>query len=134
MAKLRDVYELEYPGPCMHEFVLSASRQKRKGVRASDISKRLLDFGIHAPTTYFPLIVDEALMIEPTESESRETLDRFVEAMRRIALEAEETPDAVTGAPHTTPVARPDEARAARRLKLRWTPEDRADAARDDAV
>ncbi len=126
MAKLADVYELRYPGPCMHEFVLSASRQKARGVRASDVSKRLLDFGMHAPTTYFPLIVDEALMIEPTETESKETLDRFVEVMRRIAAEAEESPETVTGAPHTTPVARPDEARAARKLKLRWSPDDEA--------
>ena len=126
MAGLREAYALQYPGPCMHEFVLSASRQKARGVRASDISKRLLDFGVHAPTTYFPLIVDEALMIEPTETESKETLDRFVEVMRQIAREAEESPELVTGAPHHTPVARPDEARAARQLKLRWTPEDGA--------
>jgi glycine dehydrogenase subunit 2 len=123
MARLKDAYDLEYPGPCMHEFVLSAARQKRRHVRAADVSKRLLDHGFHAPTTYFPLIVEEALMIEPTETESRATLDAFVDAMLSIAREAEETPERVTAAPTTTPVSRPDEARAARQVKLRWTPE-----------
>ena len=123
-ARLQDAYEVKVPGPCMHEFILSATRQKKKGVRASDISKRLLDFGVHAPTTYFPLIVEEALMIEPTESESKETLDRFAEAMLQIARESEEDPELVKGAPFTTPIQRPDEARAARQLKLRWTPVD----------
>ncbi len=122
-AALREDYALPYRGPCMHEFVLSAVKQKKNGVRASDISKRLLDFGVHAPTTYFPLIVEEALMIEPTESEPKETLDRFVEVMRTIAREAAEDPAKVKGAPYTTPVARPDEARAARQLKLRWDPD-----------
>jgi glycine dehydrogenase subunit 2 len=122
LAALRGDYFVKYPGPCMHEFVLSAVEQKKHGVRAGDVSKRLLDFGMHAPTTYFPLIVEEALMIEPTESEPKPTLDRFIEIMRRIAREAEETPDLVKGAPHTTPVARPDEALAARKLKLRWSP------------
>ena len=122
LAALREHYFVKYPGPCMHEFVLSAVEQKKHGVRAGDISKRLLDFGVHAPTTYFPLIVEEALMIEPTESEPKPTLDRFIEIMRRIAREAAETPELVKGAPHTTPVARPDEAQAARALKLRWTP------------
>jgi len=125
LARLRDLYEVPYPGPCMHEFVLSAVRQKKRGVRALDVSKRILDFGMHAPTTYFPLIVDEALMIEPTESESKATLDRFAEVMRTIAREAEEEPGTVTGAPYNTPVSRPDEARAARHLKLRWTPDER---------
>jgi len=124
LSRLRESYDLKYPGPCMHEFVLSATRQKKQGVRAADISKRLLDFGFHAPTTYFPLIVEEALMIEPTESETRGTLDRFAEAMITIAREAAEDPEQVKSAPHTTPVIRPDEARAARRLRLRWTPED----------
>ncbi len=124
LARLRGDYTLRYPGPCMHEFVLSAVKQKKRGVRAADISKRLLDFGVHAPTTYFPLIVEEALMIEPTESESKESLDRFVEIMQTIAREAEEEPERVKTAPHTTPVARPDEARAARQLKLRWMPGD----------
>ena len=124
LSRLKDAYGVKYPGPCMHEFVLSASEQKKQGVRASDISKRLLDFGFHAPTTYFPLIVDEALMIEPTESESLETLDRFAKAMVKIAGEVLESPDMVRNAPHTTPVTRPDEARAARKLRLKWTPDD----------
>jgi glycine dehydrogenase subunit 2 len=133
LSRLTKTYDLKYSGPCMHEFVLSATRQKRQGVRASDISKRLLDFGFHAPTTYFPLIVEEALMIEPTETETRGTLDRFAEAMIAIAREAAEEPETVKQAPHTTPIARPDEARAARKLRLRWTPESeegRADRGR----
>jgi glycine dehydrogenase subunit 2 len=121
LAQLKDHYDLPYPGPCQHEFVLSASRQKKAtGVRAADVSKRLLDFGIHAPTTYFPLIVPEALMIEPTESETKETLDRFVSVMKQIAGEATSEPEKVRGAPHTTPVARIDEARAARELVVTW--------------
>jgi glycine dehydrogenase subunit 2 len=133
LSRLTKTYDLKYSGPCMHEFVLSATRQKRQGVRASDISKRLLDFGFHAPTTYFPLIVEEALMIEPTETETRGTLDRFADAMIAIAREAAEEPETVKQAPHTTPIARPDEARAARKLRLRWTPESeegRADRGR----
>jgi glycine dehydrogenase subunit 2 len=124
LSRLEKEYRLKYPGPCMHEFVLSATEQKKRGVRASDISKRILDFGMHAPTTYFPLIVEEALMMEPTETESKETLDRFAEVMLQIAREAREEPETVTGAPHTTVVARPDEAAAARRPKLTWTAED----------
>jgi glycine dehydrogenase subunit 2 len=96
-------------------------------VRALDISKRLLDHGFHSPTTYFPLIVEEALMIEPTESEGLLTLDRFVDAMLAIAREAVEDPERVRSAPHTTPVQRPDEAAAARKPKLRWTPGERED-------
>jgi glycine dehydrogenase subunit 2 len=121
LARLRGAYDVKYPGPCMHEFVLSATRQKKKGVRAADVSKRLLDFGFHAPTTYFPLIVEEALMIEPTESETLGSLDRFAEAMLAIAKEAAEDPETVRTAPHTTPVIRPDEALAARQLRLTWT-------------
>jgi glycine dehydrogenase subunit 2 len=121
MAQLKDDYELAYPGPCQHEFVLSADRQKKlSGVRAADVSKRLLDFGIHAPTTYFPLIVHEALMIEPTESETVETLDRFVAVMKQIARESETEPDTVKSAPKNTPVGRIDEARAARNLIVAW--------------
>lgn len=113
-ARLKGAYALPYDRPCLHEFVLSAVRQKKHGVRALDIAKRLLDYGFHAPTIYFPLIVPEALMIEPTETESRETLDRFAEAMLAIAREAEETPDLLLQAPHTTPVRRLDEVRAAK--------------------
>jgi len=118
--KLKDVYELPYDGRCQHEFVLSASRQKAGGVKALDVAKRLLDLGLHAPTVYFPLIVKEALMIEPTETESRRSLDGFVEAMRRIAREAEEDPEKVTRAPVATPVGRLDEVRAARELDVVW--------------
>ena len=114
----------------MHEFVLSGNRQKRNGVRTVDIAKRLLDFGVHPPTTYFPLIVSEALMIEPTETESKETLDFFIDAMRQIASEAEDTPDLVKGAPHTTEYKRLDEVGANRNLNLRWeTPAREAVAA-----
>ncbi|ADU51302.1 glycine dehydrogenase (decarboxylating) beta subunit [Thermaerobacter marianensis DSM 12885] len=124
MRQLAGLYRLPYDRTCMHEFVLSASNlRERTGIRALDVAKRLLDFGIHPPTIYFPLIVEEALMIEPTETESKETLDRFVAVMRRIAREAEEEPDVVRQAPHTTPVGRLDEALAARRPVLRWRPD-----------
>jgi glycine dehydrogenase subunit 2 len=116
MNALKDVYELPYDRPCMHEFVLSASRQAQNGVRALDIAKALLDAGFHPPTVYFPLIVPEALMIEPTETESKETLDAFIAAMRRIAEQAQAQPDTLHDAPLTTPVSRPDEVRAARDL------------------
>jgi glycine dehydrogenase subunit 2 len=120
LAKLEGDYELPYKGPCQHEFVLSASRQKETGTRALDIAKRLLDYGLHAPTIYFPLIVKEALMIEPTETESRASLDRFADAMKAIARECAETPDLVRGAPTATPVSRLDEARAAKELDVAW--------------
>ena len=120
MGRLRNAYDLPYDRPCMHEFVLSGSRQKSGGVRTMDIAKRLLDFGFHPPTVYFPLIVEEALMIEPTESENVETLDRFADAMLEIAREAKESPETVKTAPHTTPVARVDEAGAARKPNLCW--------------
>ncbi|MFL5761583.1 MAG: aminomethyl-transferring glycine dehydrogenase subunit GcvPB [Thermomicrobiales bacterium] len=120
LAHLRDRYDVPYDRTCMHEFVLSGNRQKRNGVRTLDIAKRLLDFGVHPPTTYFPLIVPEALMIEPTETESKETLDFFIEAMMQIADEAEQEPELVTGAPHTTECKRLDEVGANRNLNLRW--------------
>ena len=94
------------------------NRQKKKGVRTADMSKRMLDFGVHSPTNYFPLIVPEALMIEPTETESRETLDRFADIMHQIAREVDENPDIVTSAPHDTPVRRLDETGAARNLDV----------------
>jgi len=128
-ARLIDVYEEAYPGPNMHEFVLSARKQKRLGVRTLDIAKRLIDYGFHPPTVYFPLIVDEALMIEPTETENKDTLDAFVEALRAIALEVEESPDVVKTAPHSTPLGRLDEARAARSPNLRWRPDGDAEPA-----
>lgn len=121
MEKLKPYYYLPYDRPCQHEFVLSAKWQKEKyGVKALDIAKRLLDYGYHPPTIYFPLIVEEALMIEPTESESKETLDAFCDVMIAIAKECETNPDLVKNAPHTTVVKRLDEAKAARELKLRF--------------
>jgi glycine dehydrogenase subunit 2 len=120
MKRLERDYELGAPGPCMHECVLSARRQKKLGVTAMDVAKRLLDLGFYAPSTYFPLIVEEALMIEPTETESKETLDAFCDAMIRIAREAETAPKVVTEAPITTPVRRLDQTRAAREPDLRW--------------
>jgi glycine dehydrogenase subunit 2 len=121
MRLLQEYYDLPYKQNCMHEFVLSGDRQLEHGVKTKDIAKRLLDYGLHAPTVYFPLIVHEALMIEPTETESRESLDRFVDAMVSIAREARENPQMVLNAPHTTPVKRLDEAGAARNLNVRWT-------------
>jgi len=118
--KLKQTYNLPYDRNCMHEFVLSAKNLKDMGVRTLDIAKRLLDYGYYPPTIYFPLIVEEALMIEPTETESRETLDEFIEAMEKIAREAEESPELVTGAPHHTPVKRLDEVTAARKPILRY--------------
>jgi len=126
LARLRERYELPYDRTCMHEFVLSATRQKQRGVRAMDIAKRLLDFGFHPPTVYFPLIVPEALMIEPTETESLETLDAFVAAMLQIADEAEREPEHVQHAPHRTFYKRLDEVRANRELNLRWEPQQSA--------
>ena len=121
MSSLKDFYNLPYPGPCMHEFVLSGINQKSKGVRTLDIAKRILDYGMHAPTVYFPLIVSEALMIEPTESESRESCDEFIKVMKIIAKEVEENPELVKGSPYNTPVARLDEVKASRDLNVRWT-------------
>lgn len=120
MHLLKDVYELPYDQTCMHEFVLSGNRQKRQGVRTLDIAKRLMDFGFHPPTIYFPLIVEEALMIEPTETESRQTLEAFAQALISIAREAETDPQRVREAPHTTSIGRLDEVRAARHPVLRW--------------
>ena len=119
-ARLTGVYDLPYDRICMHEAVFSGRQQAKLGVRTLDIAKRLIDFGIHPPTVYFPLIVEEALMIEPTETETRATLDTFIEAMTRIAREAQETPDLVKEAPHTTPISRPDDVAAARKPVVRW--------------
>ncbi|GIK14473.1 MAG: glycine dehydrogenase subunit II [Candidatus Brocadia sinica] len=118
--KLKKYYDIPYGKTCMHEFVISAKRQKQKGVSALDIAKKLLDYGFHAPTIYFPLIVEEALMIEPTETESRETLDTFVAAMIRIAQDIEQRPEVVRNTPQTTLIGRPDEVKAAREPKLKW--------------
>ena len=122
LTRLKGEYDLPYDRPCMHEVVLSARHLKSDhGVSALDVAKRLLDYGIHPPTMYFPLIVDEALMIEPTETESRETLDYFIDVMKTIASEAREDPDLVLSAPHDTPNSRLDEANAGRHPDLRWT-------------
>ncbi|MBA2367385.1 MAG: aminomethyl-transferring glycine dehydrogenase subunit GcvPB [Actinobacteria bacterium] len=123
-ALIEEAFPTAYPGPCMHEFVSSAARLKRLGVRATDVCKRLIDFGFHPPTIYFPLVVEEALMVEPTETESKETLDSLAAALNQIADEAEGDPELLRSAPITTPVRRPDEARAARQLRVRWTPAD----------
>ena len=120
MERLKNSYALPYDRRCMHEFVISAREQRKKGVSAGDIAKALLDYGFHPPTVYFPLIVEEALMVEPTETESKETLDRFARAMEEIARLAEEDPARVTSAPHTTPVGRLDEVRAARSPRVCW--------------
>lgn len=123
LARLREDYDLPYPGPVMHEFVISARRQRRdSGVRAADIAKALIDRGVHPMTVYFPLIVEEAMMIEPTETESKETLDSFADTMAELARLAHSDPDQLRAAPVTTPVGRLDEARAARQLITRWTP------------
>ncbi len=123
LSQLRGYYDLPYDRHCMHEVVFSARNLKRAhGVSALDVAKRLIDYGIHPPTMYFPLIVEEALMIEPTETESKETLDYFIDVMKTIAREAAESPDLLHEAPHDTPNTRLDEANAARRPNLRWRP------------
>ena len=119
--KLEDLYELPYKTPSMHEVVFSDKRQAAHGVKTGDIAKRLIDYGFHPYTVSFPLIVHGALMIEPTESESREELDLFIDAMRSIAREVEENPELVKTAPHSTRVSRLDEVQAARKPILRWT-------------
>ena len=118
---LQEDYELPYKAHCMHEFVISGNRQKKRGVKTLDISKRLLDFGVHSPTNYFPLIVPEAMMIEPTETETRETLERFAAVMKQIDTESKENPETVTSAPHHTPVRRLDEIKAARGLDVAFS-------------
>lgn len=121
MHRLRSLFELPYDRRCMHEFVVSGRRLKAEtGIRTMDLAKRLLDYDMHPPTVYFPLIVEEAMMIEPTETESKETLDAFADALAAIVQEARENPDLVKGAPYTTPVRRLDEVRAARNPDLRW--------------
>jgi len=128
MRRLARSYELPHPEHCMHEFVLSGRPLKKHGVKTLDVAKRLLDFGVHAPTVYFPLIIEEALMIEPTETETLERLDHFAAAMERIAREAVEDPQLLHDAPHDTPVSRLDEGKAARDLRLTWSTPARAPA------
>jgi glycine dehydrogenase subunit 2 len=122
-AKLEDVFELPYKTASMHEVVFSDKRQAAKGVKTGDMAKRLIDYGFHPYTVSFPMIVHGALMIEPTESESLEELDQFIEAMRAIAQEVEDTPELVKTAPHSTRVGRMDEVQAARKPILRWRAE-----------
>ena len=117
--KLKDLYELPYYRHCMHECVFSAQKQIEKGVHALDLAKALLDRGMHAPTIYFPLIVKEALMIEPTETESREMIDEFIAVMRELAVQAEKNPASFGSLPESTPVTRLDDTKAARDMKLR---------------
>ncbi len=121
LARLKDDYELPYERHCMHEFVLSARALKREyGITALDVAKRLMDFGIHPPTIYFPLVVPEALMIEPTETEPKERLDSFVRAMKEIAREAADDPEILKGAPHSRPVRRLDEVKAAKEPVVKY--------------
>ncbi len=115
---LKDDFDLPYDDYCMHEFVLSGNRQKKLGVKTFDMAKRMLDFGVHPPTVYFPLIVPEALMIEPTETESKETLDEFAQIMKQIARETESDQEIIKSAPHDTPVRRLDESGAVRNLDV----------------
>ena len=120
LALIKDLYPVPFGTRCMHEFVASArTLAKERGIRAMDIGKRLIDFNFHAPTVYFPLIVPEALMIEPTETENRETLEAFAQALRQITTE---DPEMLHDAPHTTPVSRLDEVKAAKTPVLKWTP------------
>jgi len=130
LARLRDAYELPFDRLCMHEFVLSARPLKRQyGVTATDVAKRLMDYGFHPPTVYFPLVVPEALMIEPTETEAKETLDAFADAMLAIAEEAARDPELLKSAPHGRPVGRLDEVKAAKRVVVRYGYEEHPDLA-----
>lgn len=123
LSLLKENFEVPYNENCMHEFVLSGDKQKEIGVSTKDIAKRLLDYGFHAPTIYFPLIVHEAMLVEPTETETKESLDSFAEAMIAIAEETKNNPDIVLNAPHKTPVRRLDDALAARQLNIAWSEE-----------
>jgi glycine dehydrogenase subunit 2 len=130
LARLKDAYDLPYDRLAMHEFVLSARSLKREhGISALDVAKRLMDYGFHPPTIYFPLVVPEAMMIEPTETEAKETLDEFAEAMLAIASEAKDDPDVLRAAPHGRPVRRLDEVLAAKRAIVKYGFEDHPDLA-----
>jgi glycine dehydrogenase subunit 2 len=121
LARLADAYEVPFDRLCMHEFVLSARRLRRAhGISALDVAKRLMDYGFHPPTIYFPLIVPEALMIEPTETEAKETLDAFADAMLAIVREAAQDPDVIRDAPHGRPVRRLDEVKAAKDAVVKY--------------
>jgi len=119
-SQLKDIYHLPYPGPSLHECVFNDKNQASSKVTTMDIAKALIDHGFHPPTVYFPLIVKAALMVEPTETESKETLDQFIQAMKDIAEQAKEDPDGVHDTPKRPKVSRPDEAHAARNPTLRW--------------
>jgi glycine dehydrogenase subunit 2 len=135
LARLKDGFELPFDRLCMHEFVLSARRLKREhGITALDVAKRLMDYDFHPPTVYFPLIVPEALMIEPTETEAKETLDAFVDAMLEIARDAAERPEELKEAPHDRPVGRVDEVKAVKRSVLRYLFEDHPDLASEETA
>ena len=135
LARLRGAYELPFDRLCMHEFVLSARNLKREhGITALDVAKRLMDYGFHPPTIYFPLIVQEALMIEPTETEAKETLDEFADALLAIAREAAENPDVVKEAPHDRPVRRLDEVKAAKRAVVRYGFDEHPDLSEEPAA
>ena len=121
MSQLKDTYLLPIDRTCMHEFVLSGLKDKSVDVTTLDIAKRLLDFGYHPPTVYFPLIIDEAMMIEPTETESKQSMDGYIEALKKVAEEAKENPDTLKNAPQTTAIGRIDEAKAAKELVLKYT-------------
>ena len=124
MKKLKDDYFLPFDAICKHEFVISSEKQLKYGVNTMDIAKRLMDYGFHPPTIYFPLIVKEAMMIEPTETESKQTLDAFAEAMQKIADEAKNDPDILKTAPHITEMKRLDGVLASRKPKVKWEPEE----------
>ena len=111
---MKDVYELPIAGLCKHEFVFNGLADKSTGITTMDVAKRLLDYGYHAPTIYFPLLFHEAMMIEPTESESKVTIDGFIEVMRKIAEEAKNEPELLKSAPHNTPIGRVDDVLAAK--------------------
>ena len=123
-SKLKDAYALPFESPTLHEVVFSDRKQAQHGVSVGDIGKRLIDYGFHPPTVSFPLIVPGAIMIEPTETESRLELDAFIEAMLAIAKEAESDPEVVKTAPHNARISRVDEAAAARKPVLRWKARD----------
>ena len=132
-VRLGATFPVAYDRICMHECVFTLKDLKKYGVKALDVAKRIIDYGYHPPTMYFPLIVPECLMIEPTETESKETIDRFISAVEQIAIEAQETPQLLLDAPHAAPVRRLDEAAAARNLDLSWSPKEIIEAASMEA-
>src|SRR5207249_8504298 len=134
LARLRSAFDPPYDRLCMHEFVLSARMLKREhGISALDVAKRLMDYGFHPPTIYFPLVVPEALMIEPTETEAKETLDAFADAMIAIAREAQADPEVLRDAPHSRPVRRLDEVKAAKRAIVKYGFEEHLDLSEEPA-